>query len=121
LAYISTFIVHHYSFLGEVKTGTQTGQESEGRNCHGRMLLSGLLIMVFSAYFLIVPKTTSSGMAPPTMGWDFLHQSLIKKIQCPHPYTHLLPHNGQKDILVLGLLLYQSGTEQVLCSPKLDA
>jgi len=30
--------------------------------------------------FLIEPRTTSSGVAPPTMGGALLHQSLIKKM-----------------------------------------
>lgn len=29
--------------------------------------------------FLIEPKTTSPGMAPPLMGWALPHSSLIKK------------------------------------------
>jgi hypothetical protein len=35
---------------------------------HGGMLLTGLLPLACSACFLIEPKTTSPGMAPPTMG-----------------------------------------------------
>ena len=34
----------------------------------------------FSACLLREPRTTNPGMAPPTMGWVLLHQSLIKKI-----------------------------------------
>jgi hypothetical protein len=34
----------------------------------GGMLLTGLLPLACSAWFLIDPKTTSPGMAPPTMG-----------------------------------------------------
>lgn len=34
---------------------------------HGRVLLSGLLIMACSAWFLIDPRATSPGIAPPTI------------------------------------------------------
>ena len=49
------------------------------------MLLTELLTMVCAA-FLIKPRITSPGMAPPTMGQDALHQSLVKKM----PYSQIL-------------------------------
>jgi hypothetical protein len=66
----------------EVRTGTHTGQELGGRSwCrgHGRVLLTGLLPLACSACFLIEPRTTSPGLAPPTMGWALPSWSLIKK------------------------------------------
>jgi hypothetical protein len=68
-------------------------QEPGGRNwCrgHGWILLTGLLLMAYSAYFLIEPRTTSAGMTPPTMDWAFPHQSLIKKMSCRLTYSLIL-------------------------------
>lgn len=84
------FIVSHSSLsMKEARTETQTNQEPEGRSwCRGHgmgeMLFTVLLFMACSA-FLREPRTTSSGMAPPTMGWAFLHQSLIKEMPTGFP------------------------------------
>lgn len=43
------------------------------------MLLAGLLLLAYSVYFLIPLRITCPGMAPFTLGWAFLSQSLIKK------------------------------------------
>jgi hypothetical protein len=43
---------------------------------HGGVLLT----VACSACFLIEPKTISPGMAPPTMGWELHHWSLIDKM-----------------------------------------
>ena len=43
-----------------------------------RVLLSGLVIMACSVCFLIEPRTTRPGMAPPTIDWTLSHQSLKK-------------------------------------------
>jgi hypothetical protein len=70
------------SLVKELGAGTQAGQGPGGRSwCggHGRVLLTVLLLMACSAYFHIDPRTTSPGMAPPTMHWALPHQSLIKK------------------------------------------
>ena len=68
----------------EAKTGTSTGQEPGGRSLpqgHGAVLITGLLLMPCSTCFLMEPRTTSPGMAPPTMGWAlFFHESVIKKM-----------------------------------------
>ena len=53
---------------------------------HGRMLLTGLFPQPCSACFLIEPKTTSPGMAPPTMGWALPIWSLVEKM----PYSWIL-------------------------------
>jgi len=77
---------HCCSSPKEVRAGTHSGQELGSRSwCrgHGGMLLTGLLPLACSAYFLIEPRTTSPGMAPPTMGWTLPHWSLIKKM----PYS----------------------------------
>lgn len=39
-----------------------------------RVLLTGLLLMAYSAWFLIEPRTSSPGMAPPTVSWALSHQ-----------------------------------------------
>ena len=64
--------------LEKVSTRTQAGQEPGGRSWstgHGGELLTGLLTMTCSVYFLIEPRTTNSGTGLPTMGL-----SLIKEI-----------------------------------------
>jgi hypothetical protein len=61
----------------------KSGQEPGGRSCcrgRGGVLLTGLLPMACSACFLIEPRATSSGMAPPTMSWTFPCPSLIKNL-----------------------------------------
>jgi hypothetical protein len=39
------------------------------------VLLTGLLLLIFSACFLIAPRSTSSGMVPPTVSSPLPHQS----------------------------------------------
>ena len=71
-------VVHHWR-----RSETQTGQEPEGRRSyrgHRGVLLTGLLLMAYSACLLIVPRTTSSWVAPLTMGWALPHQSLISNV-----------------------------------------
>lgn len=50
------------------------------------MLLSDLLIMSCLAWFLIKPRTTSPGIAPPTMDWALPHQPLVKRKLCRLAY-----------------------------------
>jgi hypothetical protein len=50
------------------------------------MLLTGLFPMACSAFFLIEPRTTSSGIALLTMGWALPHPSLIKKMSTARSY-----------------------------------
>ena len=73
--------------LKEVRAGTQTGQECEGRSwCrgHGGVLPTDLLLMVCSVCFLTEPRTTSPGMVPPTVGWALIQQPLINALEaCP--------------------------------------
>lgn len=52
---------------------------------HGGMLLIGLFPWLAQACFLIDPRAISQGMAPPTMGWTLIHQSLTK--QLPYSWT----------------------------------
>jgi hypothetical protein len=68
---------HHSLFLKGVRIGTQTGKRQELMQ---RVLPTSLFFMDFSACFFIKFRTTSPGMAPPTMDWIHLHQSFIKKI-----------------------------------------
>jgi hypothetical protein len=73
----------HGSSSKEVRTGTQAVYEPGGKSwsrSHTRVLLIGLLLMACLVFFLIEPKATSPGMAPPMMDWSLPHQSLIKKI-----------------------------------------
>jgi hypothetical protein len=48
----------------------------------GRTLTAEPSLSSQSAYFLIELRTTSPGMAPPTMCWAFPYQSLIRKMPC---------------------------------------
>lgn len=64
--------------------------ESQGRNSnmslelkqtdHGGMLLTSLLFLVFSASFLIPPRSTHLRVVLPTVGRACLHQLVINKM-----------------------------------------
>ena len=76
------------------KTGQEPGSSSQCRD-HGSILLTDLLLMAFSACFLIEPRTTSPGVSLPTMSWALPLQSLIKKMShrlvcSPILWRHLL-------------------------------
>ena len=68
---------------------------SQGRNLkvgtEGETLFNGLLLMACSVCFLIHSRATCPGVAPPTVGWAFLHKSLSK---CPP--QGCLPANGME-------------------------
>lgn len=60
---------------------------SQGRNSNQKLKQKpqknaayGLLFMACSAPFLISPRPTCPALVSPTVGWAFLHQSLIKKV-----------------------------------------
>jgi hypothetical protein len=53
---------------------------------HGGMLLTGLLSMACSVWFLIQSKTTCPEMAWPSLAWILSHKSLVKGM--PHRYVH---------------------------------
>jgi hypothetical protein len=87
---------------------------NQDRNSHGagtwkqkpiqrpwRRMLTGLLPIAWSACFLIEPRTTSPGMAPPTMGWALPHQSVIKKMPSSLAYNPIL----WRHFLIWGFLL----------------
>ena len=83
-------IVHHWRKLGQ---GLRTDQEPGGRSWfrgQERVLLSGLLLMAWSPCFLIQPRTSSPGVAPPTMGWALLHQSPTEKMTYWFAYSPVL-------------------------------
>ena len=68
-------IVHHCRKSGqELKQGRnlEAGADPEA--------MEGCCLLACSACFLIEPRTTRPGMAPPTMGRALPHQSLIKEI-----------------------------------------
>jgi hypothetical protein len=91
----------------EVRTGTDAAQGPGHRSrCrgHGRVLLTGLLLVVCSACFLnywaispadtpppvcflIEPRTTNPGMAPPTLGWVLPYQSIVKELPYRPSYS----------------------------------
>jgi hypothetical protein len=52
----------------EVRTATKQVRKQELMQRPWRVLFTGLLPLACTACFLIEPKTTSVGMAPPTMG-----------------------------------------------------
>jgi hypothetical protein len=63
---IQLTLPHHERKSGqELKQGKNL--EKRGDRGHGQMLLIGLLLMACSACFLIKRRTTSPGIAPPTM------------------------------------------------------
>ena len=78
--WFGVMFLYLYSSPKGDRTGTHTRLEPQGRRrCrgHGGVLLIGLLHMASSACFLTKP---SSGVAPPTISWVCLHQSLTKKM-----------------------------------------
>lgn len=65
----------------------ESGKAPGGSICcdgHGGALLTGLFLM---ACFLTELKTTSLGMAAPTMSWVLLHRWIIKKCPTAGSYT----------------------------------
>jgi hypothetical protein len=84
--FIQLTLPHCSSSRKEVRTETYTGQELGSRSwcrSHGGVVLTGLLPLPCSAYFLLEPRTTSPEMAPPTMGWALSAWSVIEKM----PYS----------------------------------
>lgn len=51
---------------------------------------TGLLFVACSACFLMGPRTTSLGIASPTMGCSLPYQSIIKKMPYMHTYRLIL-------------------------------
>jgi hypothetical protein len=68
-AYTSTLL-----FITKGSQDWNSGSSGSRSWCrdHGGMLFTGLLPLAYSACFLIEPKTTSPGMAPPKMGAPLL-------------------------------------------------
>jgi hypothetical protein len=84
---IQLTLPYHCSLSKEVRTGTQAGTwRQELMQRPWRVLLTGLLLMTCSTCFLIEPRTTCLGVAPPTVGWALHHLSLVKKM----PYSPIL-------------------------------
>jgi hypothetical protein len=86
--FIRLTLPHCCSSPKEVRTGTQTGLDPRDRSWsrgHGGILLSGLLSIACSVYFLIESKTPAWN-APTHDGLNPLHQSLTKKM----PYSWIL-------------------------------
>jgi hypothetical protein len=77
--------------FGFLRTGAQTGHETGGWcKDYKRVLLTGLLPMACLACFLLEPRTTSPGVAPPTVIWVLPYQPLILKMPYRLAYPSLL-------------------------------
>jgi hypothetical protein len=63
----------HWSPLKEVNPGRNLDAGADLEAMEGGCLLTYSPCLPCSACFLIEPKTTSPGMAPPTMGWALPH------------------------------------------------
>jgi hypothetical protein len=88
----------HFTWYSIIE-GCQTGQElKQGRTWRQELMQRPwrsaaywIALMACSACFLIEPRTTSLGMAPPTMGIPHgPHQSLIKKMPNKLAYSLIL-------------------------------
>lgn len=58
------------------------GQEPRSgswEGAHGRVLLTGFILIVHFSCFIIRPETHRIGMVPPTLSLTFPHQPLIRK------------------------------------------
>lgn len=76
--------MHHDGKLGqELKAGAQ----GTGR---GGLLLIDLLLMAFSACFLLELRTTCPGVEPPTVSWALPYQLLIEKMLHRLAYCRIL-------------------------------
>lgn len=80
LASVPLFIIEGSRERTDLKQGRSWCRGLEG------VLLTGLFLIAYSACFLKEPRTSSSGMEPPTRCWALSHQSLIMKI----PYSSIL-------------------------------
>jgi hypothetical protein len=86
------------------------------------MLLTGLLPLAYSACSLIEPKTTSPGMAPPTMGlspWSLIEKMSYSWISWRHfpnwtPLSEITPAWVQ---LTHETSQYKAGPAQAVASP----
>jgi hypothetical protein len=105
--FVWLMLPHHCSLLKEVRTETQTGQDTGSRSCcigHRRVLLTGLLFMACLACFLIAARTIRPGVAPPTMEWTLPHQSPIKE----------MPHRLACSLIYLGIVLIGNTSSQMI-------
>jgi hypothetical protein len=66
-------------YLAYTPTSLFIMEGSQGRNL-GAGAAYSLFPMASLTCYLTEAKTTSPGMAPPTMNWALSHQSLIKKM-----------------------------------------
>lgn len=72
---------------------------------HEGALLTVLVPLACSLCFLILSRTTSSGVAPPTVSWPPPYQSLIKKMLYRFPYR---PKSSVQSLVLylLGIILH---------------
>ena len=66
-----------FSHLSSSSSGKDGSRLEAGADAEDRELCC--LLMACSASFLMKPRNTSLEVSPPTIGWGFLCQSLIKK------------------------------------------
>jgi hypothetical protein len=88
-AYTSTLV-----FIIKGSQDWNSSRSGSRRWCrgYGGMLLTGLLPLACSACFLVEPKTTSPGIAPPIMAWALPPWSLIEEM----PYSWISWRNFLK-------------------------
>lgn len=81
--FIQFILPHCHSAPKELRTGTEAEQRmwmQELIQRLWRVLLTDVFPCHCSAFFLLSPQTTISGIASPTMGWAINHKSLINKM-----------------------------------------
>lgn len=84
---------HHCLSLKEFGTRSQGGQEPGGRRWgrgHGGMFLDGLLLVICSTCFLIVPGITSPVLHLARMSCSLPHQSVIRNMPYSFAYGPIL-------------------------------
>ena len=75
------FCLHFYMNVHQRKSGQElTYLEARAAAEVMEGVLPGLLSLACSACFLIKPRITIPGLAPPTMGWTLTIKSQIKKM-----------------------------------------
>lgn len=75
-----TLWLHSITERSQARNSKQKPEVRDLSRGHEGSLLTDLLLLIFSACFLIYCKTTCVGVALPTVGQALLHQSFIKKM-----------------------------------------
>lgn len=69
---------HLTVYRNQGKSNQEAGGSNRHRD-HGGVLLTSLLSLACSASFVIAPRTTSPGVAPPTMFWDLPNNHQLRE------------------------------------------